>query len=287
VPFDKGFEGAFEKYFSTERLTDYSASVYFYLDEPGKTVVELPGKGQRGIERYLKDKEFVELLETLEGFQVGDPIEAVEEKAMGYIKDDYYGNYREQLLVLLAGAKSVSGNAEKARELFARSGDNLSEPFVRRSNAEVYFNIMGRDRGDGGVEPLLVNSGDGSVKRVKYRHEWAIMTSKAEGRHFLYFDVPDDADFERGSASLIRVRAFSSAGADNIELHYDSNYSSDVAGIYHLAAVESARDEGGMVEKEFLCDNVFFGGRENSRSDFRIFAINEDIYVYDVEIVFK
>jgi len=283
VPFHYSFEGAIEKYFSSERLTHYAITAYWYQKQHGEAAIKPVPLQDRGFTRYNKDGRFITFLDALETYEGEQQIDDLRLEFDEFIKDDYYTKYHSTITVEMAKIEKKAGHHERAKQLLARYNESLAEPFIQRGYANSYFFIMGKPDYDlnGCIRPFIVESGDGAIEKIKNDGQWMIKTGINSGKRYLYFDLPDEIYVPENTNAVITACVNSSRDPQkDILLQYNTGHE-----IYKSVKAKEITFRNNNYEIDFLCKNIRFDGRQNSKSDFRIYVVNDDMYFTDVRVL--
>lgn len=281
IPFHKSLQADVEKYFSNQRLTRYDCTVYWYQSEPHNPLSEPVALAQRNFERHEKDLALLNFLK-----ETADRVDAQSVKKLIDVYemlagDPAYAGWKDRLTLCMARAESAADMKTVAQRRMEPLKVILTEPFVQRINADAIREIYGQlPQSPQGRRPMLVDSGDGSILRVRKGDRWCITTRHELGKTFIYFAFPEDSPARNfNGTARIKIDYYSDGQTDRpLQIHYDSELNP-----YHNAGQVSLNNESGWHSVVIDLPQARFSGRQNSKSDFRIWAnSDQEIFIGDV-----
>lgn len=287
IPFQESFLASIEKYLPDDRPTRYEATVYWYADKLDVNRPALPPLERRMYEQEAREEQLFDLLDDLKNAGEDTPIKPLRQAFKDLSGDPVVGRLQEEVVVRMAAAEAITGHVERATRMLSPLREKLTIPFIARDFGAAIRTALGeKSQSEEAIKPDLVPNGDGSVLRVQEDGRWCIATQKGHGWLYVYFDFPEEANVrDTDQTYLLEIEFRTVSGRDaNVLVEYDSLFSDDIDGMYHLVTASAEKTgEAGWNKVEVELPRAKFSGRQNGGADLRVCASGpEDLYVASV-----
>jgi DUF1680 family protein len=220
----------------------------------------------RGSERQRKlDNEngVLELLRTMESYQSGDSLPAIELAYDRHMADPAQEGYHKQLRLSMAKLYMNIGRQKKSLEVI----QPLVSPFIGKRDSSKIIALTGEGIESNEVRPLLFDQidpsgGDASADREVMKGTPVIITKSLRNR-FVYFAFTPTA---RAALAKKKIR---------IRMKYDSTsvpvlqYNS-TRGLYEQVKPTKIETQDGWQIATFECSSARFSGGQNHGADLRV-----------------
>lgn len=230
-------------------------------------ILEKDGARQQALDKQNRG---LALLARTEDGRADGALDALEKECTGGISDNDLTPLHYRLRIAMARAFKGAGQTEKVAEVLKP----LTTPFISSQPkfAEV-LDLMGGEAETQGIRPLVWDenepNGDGAGVRETLNDVPVVRTIDSQLR-FLYFSFVPKA---RAALSRkdVRIRVRYRANADPL-MHYDA-----MDNAYSHIKPAKVETDGEWKIATFECVKALFGGRQNGRSDLRLFAADNSI----------